>query len=135
MKKNNETYTLDDKNNPFYRIHKIDWKFNKFFSKPLYLLSILITYTQSILPYSGRMILAYLINIFFNRPTVYLNIFAEKIWKRMHFIILLVFYFSFFWIYAIFYKIFKFFFWKKNKWIKIDTFKIVDKKESYYYQS
>jgi predicted PurR-regulated permease PerM len=116
----------------FLRIHHINSKFNQRFSKVIYTSSYIVTMINTILPYCCRILLAYFINIFFNRPKVYFNILADKIGKKMNIITIAVVYITFFGIYAIVYKIIKLFENKNNHWQYLIE---QENKESCYYQS
>jgi hypothetical protein len=68
-----------DKVHPLENIHNINKKFNDFFSVPLYYAGMLVTVILFFSPYFFRLFLAYIINIFFNRPVVYLSFFGKYI--------------------------------------------------------
>ena len=61
------------------KIHHINVKFNRIFSPLIYLASVCVVILMVILPYTGRLTLALLINVFFNRPLIYLNLLSRKI--------------------------------------------------------
>lgn len=116
----------------FYRIHNVNSTFVKVFSIPLYFLSIIIVYLLLIFPYSFRIALAYVINIFFNRPIVYLTFFFEKFGKHINKIVITFFYLIILGFYSFFFRIFCFFSKKKkSEWNEIDK----DTKESYNFMS
>lgn len=92
------------KDHPFYKIHHINSRFNRVFDVPIFYAATFVTFLNLLLPYSLRTVLAFLINIFFNRPVVYLNFIAEKISKRINLLVLAVFYFTLFGLYSIGYK-------------------------------
>jgi len=117
------------------RIHNIDSRFNRLFSVPLQWIGLLITCILFISPYWGRVAFAFFINIFFNRPKVYLNLVLKRMGKVGNHIMIGIFYFTLFALYAIFYKIFYFIRKKKNaegKWVSSAFDKDT---EEYYYQS
>jgi len=119
---------------PFYKIHNVNTKFNKVFNKPLFYVATFVTFLNLFLPYSLRFTLAFFINIFFNRPVVYLNFFAEKINKRINFVTTTLFYFTFIGVYSILYQAY---FYisnrrkKESRWVKIEK----ENKDNYFYQS
>ena len=119
----------------FERIHHIDSRFNKIFSKPLYYAAMLVTVINFLSPYSLRIALAFLINIFFNRPVVYLSLFAQKIGKKINFIVIGIFYFTVMGLYACAYKFFGLMNRQKNKSSRWITSKTEKSLEDYYYQS
>ena len=61
----------------FLRIHHIDGKFNQLFSTPLLIASFLVSLLCVLLPYSGRIALAFIINFLFNRPKIYFHYFSH----------------------------------------------------------
>lgn len=67
-------------------IHNINHRFNRIFALPLFLLSAVVVFLMLFLPYTGRRALAWLINIFLNRPVVYLNYLGKTIGKPMGYI-------------------------------------------------
>lgn len=77
----------------FNKIHNISPQFNKIFSGPLFVFSCFVVALMMVLPYRGRIVLALLINVFFNRPIIYLNYFARYLAKPFVVIHLGVFYF------------------------------------------
>jgi hypothetical protein len=101
------------------RIHNINEKFNRLFSHPLYVGAFLILCILFVLPYYGRLFVALLINVFFNRFIIYLNYISRLIIKPIHFIQVGVFYYILFGSIAMVYKIFNFFSGSKraqNQW-------------------
>lgn len=88
----------------FERIHNIDRKFNAVFTWPIYYFAKAVTVINFLLPYSLRIVFAFLINIFFNRPVVYLNFFAKKIGKKVNFVVTGIIYFTLFGVYAVLYR-------------------------------
>lgn len=89
-----------------YKIHHINSNFNRFFSPLIYLFSLATVLLMAILPYHGRLLLALLINIFFNRPMVYINIISRKISYPLHKINVFLLYSIFIGIFALFYRVF-----------------------------
>lgn len=87
------------------RSHNINFKFNKIFSGPLFIIAWLMTVILLFSPYWLRTAIAFLVNFFFNRPVVYHFYFFEKIGKKMNLIVITAFYFFIFGLYAILYKI------------------------------
>jgi hypothetical protein len=57
------------------------------------------------MPYRLRLLFAFTVNALFNRPVVYLNYFDELIGKRINRLVLWGFYFSFFGLYAVLFKL------------------------------
>ena len=90
----------------FEKIHHINRKFNKVFSKPVYYFAKVVTLINFVLPYSLRIVFAFAINLFFNRPIVYLNFFARKIGKNINFVVISFFYLIVLGMYAGFYRFF-----------------------------
>lgn len=120
-----------DKNHPFFKIHHVNQAFNKFFEWPLVTVGFFISVINLCSPYYVRVALAFLINIFFNRPLIYLNYIGEFVSKRLSWIFITLFYVTIFGFYALIYKIIF-----KNKtlstWEKVPAEKDSD---NYYYQS
>lgn len=88
----------------FEKIHNIDRKFNALFSRPIYYFAKAVTVISFLLPYGLRIVFAFLINIFFNRPVVYLDFFAKKIGKKVNFVVVGIIYFALFGVYSVFYR-------------------------------
>ena len=116
---------------PFYKIHKVNSNFNKCFSKPLYYLSFFVTILATILPHKGKIALAYFINIFFNRPVVYLSMFGKFVGQYMQKVVLFVFYILVFGIYGVLFQICKFLRPSQKGWTKVKE----GAREDYFYQS
>lgn len=93
--------------NPIEKIHNIHPGFNRFFDKPLFIAAAFITLIVFISPYWARIVLAFLINLFFNRPKVYLNWLALRIASPLQWMMFVLFYLTFFGVYAIIYKVFR----------------------------
>ncbi|MCC6277599.1 MAG: hypothetical protein IT289_06775 [Oligoflexia bacterium] len=68
------------------RIHHISQTFNRIFHWPLFFAGALVVILLLVLPYWGRIVLAFIINILFNRLTVYLTYFSKLIIKPMNWI-------------------------------------------------
>lgn len=120
------------KNQSFYRIHNVNTQFNSFFSLPLYYLSLIVTFLLLISPYCFRIGLAFFINIIFNRPIVYKYFLFGKIIEKLNMFFITVFYFTFFGIYALLFKLFgNFRNPQKSNWVSIKK----EDKESYTYLS
>lgn len=66
-------------NSEIYKIHNINSALNRFFGPLIYIFATIVVLLLVLLPYRGRLLLALIINIFFNRPTVYINFIAQKI--------------------------------------------------------
>ncbi len=90
----------------FEKIHHINRKFNRVFSKPVYCFAKAVTLVNFVLPYSLRVVFAFAINLFFNRPIIYLNFFARKIGKNINFVVISFFYLVVLGMYAGFYRFF-----------------------------
>ncbi len=90
---------------PIEAIHHIHTKFNALFSWPLYLAGGLTTVLLYVSPYSVRLFLAFGVNLFFNRPAVYLSYFGKFVGKKMNFLVLSILYLAVFGTYALFYRI------------------------------
>ena len=93
---------------PFDRIHHINHLFNRLFSVPLYLFSWAIVCLLVLMPYTGRLVIAFLINLVFNRPRVYLNYFSRMVARPLNMISTVVFYIGFFGIYSVIGRVFAF---------------------------
>lgn len=116
---------------PFYKIHHVNKRFNALFDAPLYYIAGLVVFVNVLLPYSFRIGFAFLINIFFNRPLVYANFFAEKIGKKANGAMLALFYFTIIGAYACVFKAISYLH-KKNS----DTnWMIAKEEEDYFHQS
>jgi uncharacterized BrkB/YihY/UPF0761 family membrane protein len=89
-----------------YTIHHINPTFNRFFSPLIFVFAMLVVFLMTILPYRGRIFLAFLINVFFNRPVVYLNIISRKLAYPLQKLNVFVVYFIIFGLFALIYKIF-----------------------------
>lgn len=85
----------------FERIHNINPQFNRIFAIPIYIVSLVVVLLLFISPYFVRLAIAFLINLFMNRPIVYLSTFAEKIGRPVNSLFFRFLYFSLFAIYAI----------------------------------
>lgn len=92
---------------PLGRIHHINPQFNLRFDRPLYYAGAAVTALAFVSPYSLRILLALLLNIFFNRPTVYAQLFAEKIGRRLGLLLLDACYVSIVGVYALAYRLWK----------------------------
>lgn len=90
----------------FEKIHHINRRFNRVFSKPVYYFAKAVTIINFVLPYSLRIVFAFAINLFFNRPIIYLNFFAQKIGKNINFVVISFFYLVVLGMYAGFYRFF-----------------------------
>lgn len=90
----------------FEKIHHINRRFNRVFSKPVYYFAKAVTIINFVLPYSLRIVFAFVINLFFNRPIIYLNFFAKKIGKNINFVVISFFYIVALGVYAVFYRFF-----------------------------
>lgn len=77
---------------PFERIHNLNPTLNRLFSVPLYVASFAVVVVYAVLPYSLRLLLAALINLFFNRPITYLNYVSRFISRPMGYIMMSVFF-------------------------------------------
>lgn len=84
----------------FEKIHHINRRFNRVFSKPVYYFAQAVTLINFVLPYSLRIVFAFAINLFFNRPIVYLNFLGRKIGKNINFVVISFSYFVIFGMYA-----------------------------------
>jgi hypothetical protein len=83
------------------KIHNINPLFNRIFSVPIFIGAWITLVVYLFLPYALRIVFALLINLFFNRPIVYLNYFARFIARPLHLFWTSVLYFVFFGAYAI----------------------------------
>ncbi len=124
--------------NAFERIHHINRTFNRVFSKPVYYFAKAVTLINFVLPYSLRIVFAFAINLFFNRPVVYLNFFAQKIGKNINFVVISFFYLVVLGVYAGFYKFSLF--WraggrKGQGWNDVIELQQDRSIEDYFYQS
>ena len=90
----------------FEKIHHINRRFNRVFSKPVYYFAKAVTLLNFVLPYSLRIVFAFAINLFLNRPIIYLNFFAQKIGKNINFVVISLFYLVVLGMYAGFYRVF-----------------------------
>lgn len=88
------------------KIHHIHPRFNRLFSPLLWLAGALVTGLLLLLPYHGRLAVALLINVFFNRPMVYLNYAARWIARPLHHLNLALFYGFLFGLFAVVYGLF-----------------------------
>lgn len=122
----------------FEKIHHINRKFNRVFSKPVYYFAQAVTFINFVLPYSLRIVFAFAINLFFNRPIVYLNFFTQKIGKNINFVVISFFYFIVLGIYAGFYRFF--ILWRSGgresqRWNDVVESQQDGSIEAYFYQS
>lgn len=92
---------MSNSSHPFNRIHHINPVFNRIFSIPIYVGAVLVTVVFFFSPYWLRIGLSFLINIFFNRPLVYLNYGARFIAKPINRAVMSIFYFLGVGIYAL----------------------------------
>jgi len=85
----------------FYKIHHINERFNRIFSVPLFVGSFFVLCFLAVLNYHGRLFIALLINVLFNRPSTYLNYIAKLFAKPIALFQMVVFYFVIAGFYAI----------------------------------
>lgn len=90
--------------------------------KVIYPLAFVVVFVTFISPYSVRIFWAFFLNIFFNAPKTYITILSKVIGETMNGIILRVFFFTFFGIYAVMFKLFTLTKWRrsmsKSTWAK-----------------
>lgn len=100
-------------------IHSSESWLKMFSDKVIYPLAFVVVLVTFISPYSVRIFWAFFLNIFFNAPKTYLTIVSKAIGETMNGVILRVFFFTLFGIYAVIYKLIK---WKrpmsKSTWAK-----------------
>ena len=91
----------------FEKIHNIDSRFNKIFHWPLFMASFLVTAINYLTPYSVRLILAFLVNIFFNRPYIYVSLLGKFVGEKMNYVIYTLFYLIIIGCYSLAYQFFR----------------------------
>lgn len=89
---------------PIEKIHNINPVFNQRFATVLYYCGALVTFLLLVFPYTLRTALAFFVNIFFNRPRVYLN-YLRALGNQMSVIPMAVLYVVGIGIYAIFFQL------------------------------
>ena len=103
-------------------IHASESWLKKCSDKVIYPLAFVVVFVTFISPYSVRTFWAFFLNIFFNAPKTYLTILSKLIGQTMNGVILRVFFFTFFGIYAVMYKSMSLIKWKrpmsKSTWAK-----------------
>lgn len=80
-----------EESHPIEKIHHINRAFNRRFANVLYYCGALVTFLLLALPYSLRTALAFFVNIFFNRPRVYIE-YARRVGNRLNVLPMLVLY-------------------------------------------
>lgn len=88
------------------KIHHINPTLNRLLSGPLFAAAAVTVALLLILPYRGRVALAFAINVLFNRPLVYLNYVARYVARPLGRVQMAVFYYLLFGIYAIAFRAF-----------------------------
>lgn len=101
------------------KIHSINSKFNRLFGPVIYLAAAVVVLLMVILPYSGRLALALFINVFFNRPLVYLNFISRKIAYPLQRLNVFIIYCTLFGFFALLYRMF--FRKQQSGFIKVDS--------------
>lgn len=122
----------------FEKIHHINRRFNRVFSKPVYYFAKTVTIINFVLPYFLRIVFAFAINLFFNRPIIYLNFFAKKIGKNINFVVISFFYIVALGVYSVFYRFFLL--WRsggreRRGWSDVRSFPHNGAVEDHFYQS
>lgn len=92
---------MTEQPHPIEKIHHINTTFNRRFSGVLYYAGAFVTLLFLIFPYTLRTALAFFVNIFFNRPQVYLG-YLRIIGREMSIVPMLVLYIVGIGVYAIF---------------------------------
>ena len=88
------------------KIHHIDHARNRWLGVPIFIGSAVTVLLLLILPYRGRVALAFVLNVLFNRPLVYMNFAARYIAKPFAAVEMRILYFVVFGSYALLYRIF-----------------------------
>lgn len=83
------------------RSHNINSKWNHVLSGPLFVAGAVTTLILFVSPYWLRTLIAFVVNFLFNRPIIYHFYFFEKIGKKMNTVVVSVFYFFIFGVYAV----------------------------------
>ena len=94
----------DKKDKIIQNIHASESWLKMCSDKVIYPLAFVVVFITFISPYSARIFWAFFLNIFFNAPKTYLIIISKVIGQTMNGVILRVFFFTFFGIYAVMYK-------------------------------
>lgn len=80
------------KNDAFHRIHHIDEKLNRAFSLPLLIGAFVVMVLMVFSTYRMRVALSLFINLFFNRPAVYLSYIGQWISRPVRAVLMSLFY-------------------------------------------
>lgn len=88
------------------KIHHVNPTLNRWLSVPIFIGSTITVILLLILPYRGRVALAFLINVCFNRPMVYLNYLARYVARPFAAVEMRVLYYGVFGAYAVLYRLF-----------------------------
>lgn len=94
-----------DSSSTLERIHYINHWRNRVLGPFIFLGSVVTVLLLAVLPYRGRIFLALVINILFNRPIIYLNWLSRKIVLPVHAVQITLFYFLFIFPFAALFRI------------------------------